>query len=363
MFKTGPSSEGKLKRVKPKDIKPTYVLKNEAANRAIQELLAKAGPSDNDDLLAQMITTVLKLQDEKVDRGDLKILNTTLKELRWAFRVFRPYRPIRKVSIFGSARTGKQDPNYRVAKQFGDFMAKSGWMVVTGGSSGIMQAGNEGAGPAQSFGANIRLPFEQAANPVIANDRKLINFKYFFTRKLIFVKESDAICLFPGGFGTLDEGFEVLTLIQTGKMMPRPIVMVDTRRGAYWSSWLAFMKRAILKSKMINPEDMSLFQMVQSPREAHDVITRFYKHYHSMRFVGDLLVIRLEKMLQARDLQKINRSFKDIILKGKIEPSGALSQELSETDLIRLPRLVFAFNHKSYGRLKQMIDAINLMGG
>ncbi len=348
-----------MKNIDPR--KP-YSLKNEQANQAIQELIAGAGGGEESDLLVQMITTVLKLQDEKVDRGDLKVLNTTIKELRWAFRIFRPYRSTRKVSVFGSARTKKTNPAYQAAIQFGKLIAKSGWMVITGGSSGIMQAGNEGAGLENSFGANIKLPFEQTANPVIANDRKLINFKYFFTRKLIFVKESDAICLFPGGFGTLDEGFEALTLVQTGKMMPRPIVMVDGRGGSYWRSWATFMKSAILKSKMINPEDMNLFQIVKTPQEARDVIVQFYKNYHSMRFVGDCLVIRLHNELSSKNLKKLNLSFKDIVLKGTIDSSSALTAESGEPELAHMPRLVFSFNHKSYGRLKQMIDQINSMG-
>ena len=346
----------------PKNPKKPYSLQNEQSNTAIQKLIADAGGGEDSDLLNQMITTVLKLQDEKVDRGDLKVLNTTIKELRWAFRIFRPYRSTRKVSVFGSARTKKTNPAYQAAIQFGKLIAKSGWMVITGGSSGIMQAGNEGAGSENSFGANIKLPFEQAANPVIANDRKLINFKYFFTRKLIFVKESDAICLFPGGFGTLDEGFEALTLVQTGKMMPRPIVMVDGRGGNYWRSWLVFMKNEILKTKMINPEDMNLFQIAKSPEEARDVIVQFYKNYHSMRFVGDSLVIRLHRELSAKVLKKLNLSFKDIVSKGTIDSSGALSAESTEPELAHMPRLAFSFNHKSYGRLKQMIDQINIMG-
>ena len=341
------------------EVRTPYLLKSEAANRLVQQLIAEAGDSTDADLLTQMVITVLKLQDERVDRGDLKILNTTLKELRWAFRVFRPYRSVRKVSIFGSARTPKQQAAYQTAKQFGKLMAESGWMVITGGSSGIMQAGNEGAGRANSFGMNIRLPFEQAANPEIQNDRKLINFKYFFTRKLIFVKESDAICLFPGGFGTLDEGFEALTLVQTGKMMPRPIVLVESKGGSYWRSWLAFMRQSLLRTKMIDPSDMNLFQVAGSAQEAHDLIANFYRNYHSMRFVGDHLVIRLKEKPSSKTLEKINRSFKDIVLKGKIEISGPLAAESSEPELARLPRLVFHYDRRSYGRLKQMIDFIN----
>ena len=340
-----------------------YALKSEKLNRAVQELVAQEGESPDSDLLAQMITTVLKLKDEKVDRGDLKILNTTLKELRWAFRVYRPYRFVRKVCIFGSARTKKEAPAYQAAKEFGRLMAQSGWMAITGGASGIMRAGNEGAGKDNSFGANIILPFEQAANPVIVGDRKLINFKYFFTRKLIFVKESDAICLFPGGFGTLDEGFEVLTLVQTGKMMPRPIVMVESKRGTYWRSWLRFVSKSLLGEKMVDFADANLFQIVRSPEQARDLVVNFYKNYHSMRFVGDDLVIRVKNKLDAKQLEKINRSFRDILVKGKIESSDALTSEFNEPEIAHLHRLVFHFDRRNYGRLRQLIDTINQMGG
>lgn len=348
--------------MKQKIERAPYALKSEELNRAIQKLVAGAGESLDADLLTQMITTVLKLQDEKVDRGDLKILNTTLKELRWAFRVYRPYRSVHKVSVFGSARTPKQKSSYQSAKQFGKLMAKNGWMVITGGASGIMQAGNEGAGKAASFGANIILPFEQAANPFIENDKKLINFKYFFTRKLIFVKESDAICLFPGGFGTLDEGFEALTLIQTGKMMPRPIVLVEAGPGSYWRTWLVFMKRSLLREGMIDEADMSLFQIVKSAQEACKVILDFYKNYHSMRFVGGNLVIRLQKKPSLKLVNELNRNFKDIIVKGKIQLSKPLAVEATEPETSHLPRLVMSFDRKSYGRLKQMIDVINKKG-
>ena len=345
--------------MKQKPERTPYALKSEELNHEIQKLIAKAGKTPDVDLLTQMITTVLKLQDEKVDRGDLKMLNTTLKELRWAFRVYRPYRSVRKVSIFGSARTPKHQSSYQAAKQFGKLMAKSSWMVITGGASGIMHAGNEGAGPESSFGANIVLPFEQAANPVIASDRKLINFKYFFTRKLIFVKESDAICLFPGGFGTLDEGFEALTLIQTGKMMPRPIVLVETGPGSYWRTWLVFVKRSLLREKMIDEADMNLFQIAKNPQQACEIILDFYKIYHSMRFVGENLVIRLQKKLSPKAVEELNLDFKDIIVKGKIQPSKTLAAEATEPEISHLPRLVMKFDRRSYGRLKQMIDVIN----
>ena len=341
-----------------------YALKSEKINRAIEALVSEGGMSSVDsDLLTQMITTVLKLRDEAVERGDLKILNTTLKELRWAFKVYSPYRSVRKVTIFGSARTPKQHAWYKSAKEFGRLMAEAKWMVITGGASGIMEAGNEGAGRPYSFGANIRLPFEQATNVTMENDKKLINFKYFFTRKLIFVKESDAICLFPGGFGTLDEAFEALTLIQTGKMMPRPIVAVEPKGSTYWRSWLNFIKRSLLKNKMIDAADMSLFQIVRSAKAARDTILGFYRNFHSTRFVGDVLVIRIKSKPSSKDLERLTRKFKDIIVKGKIEHSSALAAESNETGIASLPRLVFQFDRRSYGRLKQLIDEINKTGG
>ncbi len=339
-----------------------YSLRNEQANADIQKLIDQVGGSEHSDLLAQMITTVLKLQDEKVERGDLKILNTTLKELRWAFKVYRPYRDQRKVTVFGSARTKSSNSSFLEAKRFGKLMAGSDWMVITGGSGGIMHAGNLGAGKAHSFGANIILPCEQAANPVIEDDRKMINFKYFFTRKLIFVKESDAICLFPGGFGTLDELFEVLTLVQTGKMMPRPIVLVEPRGYAYWKDWIAFVKSAILKNKMIDAYDLHLFDIVKDAKTAREKIVHFYKNFHSMRFAGDYLVLRLKRELTVKELGLINAKFKDILTKGKIEPSIPLAGEESETQIAELPRLICYFDRRSYGRLKQMIDLINDMG-
>jgi hypothetical protein len=297
-----------------------------------------------------------------VDRGDLKILNSALKELRWAFRVFRPYRHLRKVSIFGSARIKENDPDFVCAKTFGRLMAESGWMIITGASTGIMRAGHEGAGRQFSFGVNIKLPFEQAVNQIIENDRKLVHFKYFFTRKLIFVKESEAICLFPGGFGTLDEGFEVLTLVQTGKTHPRPIILIEHKNGKYWKLWMKFVKEGILKRRMIEPADLSLIEVVGSVEEARDKIVQFYQNYHSLRFVGDKLVLRIQKPLSETNLKQLNMKFKDILIKGAIETSGPLAAESNDLDTSFLPRLVLYFNRKSWGRLRQMINLINIMG-
>lgn len=336
-----------------------YSLKNKHLDSAIKKLVEAGSDPDNYDLYAQMITTVLKLQGEHVDRGDLKILNTSIKELRWAFRVFRPYRHIHKVSIFGSARLPEKNPAYKMAKEFGKLMSEANWMTITGASTGIMRAGHEGAGRAMSFGANIKLPFEQDVNQFIENDPKLIHFKYFFTRKLIFIKESDAICLFPGGFGTLDEGCEVMTLVQTGKSEPRPIVLVEPKKDYYWDGFLHFVKKYILAGKMIDPTDLNFLEVVRSPEDARDILVKFYSNYHSIRFVGDRLVLRLQRVPDKRDLARLNRDFSVILTKGKIESSGPLAAEANESETHSLARLVLHFDRRNFGRLKQMIDVIN----
>lgn len=329
-------------------------------DRLISELIDKAGGSGEKELLQEMVTTVLRLRDEKVNRGELKIINTTLKELRYACKVFSPYRHIRKIAMFGSARTPKTDPLYRQAKEFAREITRRGWMVITGGATGIMNAGNEGAGRERSFGMNIRLPFEQEANPVIAKDSKLINFKYFFTRKLIFLKESDATVLFPGGFGTHDEGFESLTLVQTGKAEPRPIVCIDPPKSNYWAEWRRFTEKALLHQGMIDSEDLDLVTFTHDIHEAIEKITHFYHNYHSLRFVGEELVLRMHRPLPREKISRLNRDFRDIIRSGKIEPlPKALPEEENEPETSHLARLCFDFNRHDFSRLRKMIDAIN----
>src|SRR5436190_10026087 len=269
-------------------------LTNEELLKQIQAML---GGSDDDPqkvFLKEMLLGVLKLHHPRLDTLDIKILNRTLKELRYAFKVFHPYRHRPKVSLFGSARTQSDDPNYQLAYRFARLLARRGYMVITGGADGIMRAGQEGAGRESSFGVNIMLPFEQGPNAIIADDPKLITFKYFFTRKLLFVKESDAIALFPGGFGTHDEGFEILTLAQTGKSDPQPIVCLQAPGCDYWDEWYAFVTRQLLARQLINPEDLSLFKITSSIDDAIDEIRNFYRRFHSIRYVGRLLVIRLK---------------------------------------------------------------------
>ncbi len=332
---------------------------NEEILDQVRRLLETADENLQKVLLKEMLVGVLKLNDSPLDTLEYKILNRTLKELRYAFKVFHPYRNRPKVSIFGSARTQPQDPNYQLAIRFTRLLVERGYMVITGGADGIMRAGQEGAGKENSFGVNIMLPFEQGPNEVIADDPKLITFKYFFTRKLLFVKECRAVALFPGGFGTHDEGYEVLTLAQTGKSDPQPIVCLQAPGCEYWDGWLAFITNQLLARQLINEEDLSLFKVVDSAEAGVDEIVRFYRNYHSLRFVDRLLSIRMKQALSADYLATLNREFRDLLVEGAIEQRGLLPEELDEPTLKDLPRLVFHYNRRSAGRLRQLIDRIN----
>lgn len=311
------------------------------------------------DLVARIKETAERLAHDQATRGDLKILSRTLRELSYAFKVFTPYRSTRKVTVFGSARTPPHAPAYHQAVLFGRAMAEQGWLVVTGAASGIMEAGHVGAGREKSMGLNILLPFEQAANPVIAGDRKLVHMKYFFTRKLMFVKESHAICLLPGGFGTLDEGLEVLTLLQTGKRDMMPVVMLDEPGGDYWQEYQRFVRKGLVARGMICPEDLHIYRVTDSVDAAVAEILSFYCVYHSMRHVKQNLVLRLYEAISEERLDEINTSFADLLAGGRFTLRGPLPEEKDEPELAALPRLVFAFNHHSFGRLRQLIDAVN----
>lgn len=340
-----------------------YTTGDPAADAKIAEIL-NAFPVDFDrTLLAELITSAYRLGRDNASTLDLKILNSAVKELRYAFKIFQSYRHMRKVALFGSARTLADRPAYAMAQEFGRLMVQSGWMVITGAASGIMGAGNEGAGPESSFGLNIRLPFEQEANPVIASDRKLVNCKYFFTRKLLFIKESQATVLFPGGFGTLDEGFECLTLVQTGKADPRPIVFVDLPDGHYWKPLLDFFEERLIREGMISPNDRALYQVARSAEAAADTVNGFYRVYHSMRYVDRKTVLRLKKSLPAGAVARLSAEFKDIVASGEIVEGGALAGELEsqgdEPELKNLPRLIFDFNRRDYGRLFELIHRLN----
>ena len=313
-------------------------------------------------LIAKIKESADKLASDRTSRGDLKILSRALRELRYAFKVFTPYRRARKVTVFGSARTPQEDPCYEHAVEFGRKMAQKGWFVVTGAASGIMEAGHVGAGRDHSMGLNILLPFEQEANPIIAGDHKLVHMKYFFTRKLMFVKESNAICLLPGGFGTLDEGMEVLTLVQTGKRDMVPVVFLDRPGGDYWQSFHEFIEQKLLGGGMISPDDLSLYRLTDRVDEAVDEILTFFRVYHSMRYVHDKLVLRLNHAIDEELLDRINTEYADVLVKGQFTLGGALSDEKDEPDLADLPRLSCHFDRRNLGRLRQLIDLINREG-
>lgn len=312
-----------------------------------------------DAFVQQIKETADKLARDRASRGDVKLLATALRELRYCFKVFAGYRGRRKVTVFGSARTRPDHPAYRAAVEFGRRMAEAGYMVITGAASGIMEAGHVGAGRENSFGVNIILPFEQGANAVIQADPKLMNMRYFFSRKLVFIKESDAIALFPGGFGTHDEAFETLTLIQTGKSHIFPVVLVDEPGGDYWRRWEAFVDDCLLRRGYISPQDKALYRITDSVEEAVAEVTTFYRVYHSMRYVRGDLVLRLQRPLDGRTLDTIRGEFKDIVTGGTFEQTGALPQEANEPTLAALPRLKFRFDRHSHGRLRQLIDAVN----
>jgi uncharacterized protein (TIGR00730 family) len=327
--------------------------------KRIQELIQYKGGGYNESDVADIIENALKLLTDVKDSGDVRIIKIALRELRYAFRLFAPYIGKRKVTIFGSARLQPDAPEYQQAVEFGRKISRAGFMVITGAGSGIMQAGHEGAGPAKSFGVNIRLPWEQAANPVIAEDKKLVTFRYFFTRKLIFMRHSDALVLFPGGFGTFDEGYEALTLMQTGKSQIVPLVLVDKPGGTFWKTWDANVRGQLLTAKLISPDDINLYQITDDVDEAVTIVNRFYNNFHSTRFVKDMLVIRLKRTPPSSALTAMTKDFAGIIVQGKIEAIQPTPDETEDNDNLDLARITFLFNRRDYGRLRQLIDVLN----
>ena len=327
--------------------------------RRIQDLIDYKGGGHNPENVADIIENALKLLTDVQDSGDVRVIQTAVRELRYAFRMFAPYSEFRKVTIFGSARTQPARMEYQQAIEFGKKIADAGFMVITGAGGGIMQAGHEGAGLEKSFGANIRLPWEQSANPVIKEDKKLITFKYFFTRKLIFIRHSDAIALFPGGFGTMDEGYEALTLMQTGKSQLMPLVLIDRPGGTYWKTWDKHVREHLLRDQLISPDDLNLYQITDDTDQAVKIITRFYRNFQSSRFVKDLFVIRLNHTPTESAIQALNEDFADIMVGQPIKVIEATPEEVEDNDNVQLPRIAFGFNRRDYGRLRQLIDVLN----
>jgi uncharacterized protein (TIGR00730 family) len=327
--------------------------------RRIQELIEYKGGGFNQESVADIIENALKLLKDVQDSGDVRVIQTALRELRFAFKLFAPYAHVRKVTMFGSARTQPSRPEYQQAVEFGRKIAEAGFMVITGAGPGIMQAGHEGAGLEKSFGANIRLPWEQSANPVIREDKKLVTFKYFFTRKLIFIRHSDALALFPGGFGTMDEGYEALTLMQTGKSQLMPLVLIDRPGGTFWKTWDKHMREHLLRDELISPDDLCLYQITDNTDQAVRIITRFYRNFHSSRFVKELFVIRLKHAPSDSAIEAMNEDFADINTGPPIKRIKPTPEERDGDDHVDLPRIAFNFNRKDYGRLRQLIDVLN----
>ena len=334
--------------------------KNESISPEIRVLIHKLSQNCIDKaLFEEILTTLLLMADEHKDQGDYKLINNALKELRTSFQIFKPYREIRKVALFGSARVVESDRNYELAQTLAKGLVENGFMIISGAGRGIMKAANCGAGADNSFGLNIKLPQEQQANSYIRDSTHLMEFKYFFTRKLVFIKESHATVLLPGGFGTLDEGFENLTLFQTGKCMPRPIVLLDHKEDDYWDRWLELLDSLLLKNGFASTADRLLIKRARSAEEALNHIKSFYRVFHSLRYVREKTVLRLNTPLSAGLLEKLNGEFQDILLKGKIESIGPLKEELKNQEYPALPRISLYFDKKSFGKLNLLITRIN----
>jgi len=326
----------------------------------VRQLVADWGAEKSPELIEELIITALKMARDKMGTGDLKLMSRSLKEMRYAAKIFALYRNVRKVVVFGSARTAPTAPEAQVAEEFGRQMAANHFMMITGGGDGIMGAAQRGAGRENSFGLNIRLPFEQRANEIIHGDPKLINFNYFFTRKLNFVKEAHAYALFPGGFGTMDEAFEIMTLMQTGKALIIPIVCLDRPGGGYWQTWMRFLTEHLLRFGLISEPDFSFIKIAHDVADAIEHILLFYRNYQSSRWVGSQLVLRLRNRLTNNAIDKLNLQFADILRVGGIEPRRALPQEKNQPEIWTLPRLVLTPHRNEFGRFRQLIDAINL---
>lgn len=338
----------------------SFTQPNEDIDPLIEELITRAGQIQHRSLVREMILAALKAGQESQSILDLKLMNTTLKEMRFTAKIFSPYRHVRKVTVFGSARTSPGEPIYEMARSFGKSLAEAGFMVITGGGPGIMQAANEGAGPDRSFGVNIRLPFEQAVNPVVGQTPRSITYKYFFNRKVAFLKEADAVALFPGGFGTLDEAMETLTLLQTGKHNPIPLVLLEEPDGTYWVRWTQFLQDELLSRGLISPSDFFLFRRIPSTDGAVEEIRQFYRRYHSLRYVKESLILHLSEPLPVGAVDRLSESFRDILRPGgtiRIGPPHDVEKD--DPACMRLTHLYVDFNRRDFGRLRQLIDAVN----
>jgi uncharacterized protein (TIGR00730 family) len=307
-------------------------------------------------LISQLVQTSLKLIPDGHDTGQIKLINSALKEMRYAYRVFNRYRGTQKISIFGSARTPEGHPDYLAAREFSRAISQRGWMAITGAGDGIMKAGHEGPQREGSFGLSIRLPFETTANTVIEGDPKLINFRYFFTRKLMFLSHADAVAVFPGGFGTQDELFEALTLVQTGKSNIVPIVMIEGAEGVYWQHWEQYLRKNLLENGWISKDDPSIYHVTTDIDDAVEHIVRFYRVYHSSRYVRDTFVIRMMQDLTDEQVELLNEEFSTLVRAGRLVRTSALEEEEDHLDL---PRIAFEHTRRDFGLMRRLIDRIN----
>ncbi len=339
---------------------PRYRTGDAELDRAIAALVEQAGTEpENADLVFELIASALRLSRDRADRGDLKIANAALKEMRSTFHVFEPYRSGFKVAMFGSARTHIDDPLYDQARQFAAAIAARDWMVITGAGPGIMEAGIEGAGAERAFRVSIRLPFETSTSQLVAGDPKLINYRYFFTRKLAFIKEADGFVLLPGGFGTLDEAFELLTLVQTGKAQPGPIVLLDVPGGTYWTDWRVFVERELVARNYVSEHDLAMVLITDDVDAAVEEIVGFYANYHSQRFVDGRLVVRLRHAPDDETLQSLSDEFADVIARGRIEQVAPSPAEIADEDHVDLERVALWFNRHGWARLRMLVDRLN----
>lgn len=336
-----------------------YTTRDPQLDAKIAELVAAAGESPNSDLLKEMITTDVRLLRDPADRGEMKLVNAALKEFAYSFHVFHKYRALRKVSIFGSARTTPEESVYDCARQFAKAMAERNWMVITGAGPGIMAAGHEGAGAENSFGASIRLPLESEPNIFIQGNTKLINFKYFFTRKITFIKESDGFALLPGGFGTMDETYELLTLMQTGKSDLHPVVLLDEKGGDYWASWLEFTVKHLASRALISMDDLHMVYRTDSVANAVEELVRFYNNYQSQRWVDGMLILRLLRLPPEPAIEALGKEFADITGPRGLRATEASEAELADSDEPSCERIAMDFNQASVGRLRLLVDALN----
>ena len=330
-----------------------------AFDERVSKLVRDWATQKSPELIEEMITTALKIGRDELSVADLKLINRSVKEMRSAAKIFAPFKHLRKVVVFGSARTQSDSLDYKVANDFACEMVSQGFMLITGGSDGIMGAVQRGAGRAHSFALNIRLPSEHRVNEIVEEDPKLITLNYFFTRKLSFVNEAHAFALFPGGFGTLDEAFEVLTLLQTGKARIVPVVLLDQPGGKYWETWVQFLTDRLLEFGFISEEDFAFFRIKHTAQEAAAEITQFYKIFHSSRWVGERFVIRLNRCVSTNTIVDLNKQFADIVRTGGIVQRAALPEENDELETRDLPRLIFTPFRSRFGRFRQLIDAIN----